>query len=65
LNQIYKPSSINGSESLEILRANIQYFFNAKIDVILREFIENFFHPAIENIKYNLNENVTENQVRL
>lgn len=53
----------NGVDSLDILRENIQYFFNDKVNHLMKDFIETYFEPAIKNIKENTNENITEQQV--
>lgn len=53
----------NGIDSLDILRENIQYFFNDKVNLLMKDFIETYFEPAIKNIKENTNENITEQQV--
>lgn len=59
-----QQSMQNGIESLEILRSNIQSYFNDKIDHVMKEFVNSFFHPAIVNIRNNTNENISEQQVQ-
>lgn len=53
----------NGADSLDILRENIQCFFNGKINTLMKDFVQTFFEPAIKNIKENTSENITEQQV--
>lgn len=60
-----KSSAPNGFDSLEILRRNVQYFFNSEINNFIKDFVEKFFQPAIKNIKENTDETISENQVRL
>lgn len=58
-----KSSLTNGVDSLEILRSNVQYYFNSQVDLFMKSFIDKFFQPAIKNIKENTNEIISENQV--
>lgn len=58
-----KSSLTNGYDSLEILRANVQYYFNIQMETVMKEFVDKFFQPAINNIKENTDETITENQV--
>lgn len=60
-----KSSLTNGFDSLEILRINIQSYFNKQVDVIIKDFIDKYFQPAIENIKNNTDEKIEEQQVLL
>lgn len=60
-----KSSLKNGFDSLEILRTNIQSYFNKQVDVFIKDFIGKFFQPAIENIKENTDEKIEEQQVLL
>lgn len=59
-----QQSMHNGMESLEILRSNIQPYFNDKIDTVMKEFVSSFFQPAIVNIRNNTNEIISEQQVK-
>ncbi|XP_053675235.1 uncharacterized protein LOC128725508 [Anopheles nili] len=43
-------------KSLELLRANIQCYFDKEVDVIVKKFHQTYFVPAIRNIKENLGE---------
>lgn len=54
----------DGGNSLELLRENLQYFFNEKINVVMKDFIKTFFDPAIRNIKENTDETINEQQVK-
>lgn len=54
----------NGEKSLEILSATLQKYFNEKIKDVFKEFNENFFDPAIKNIRENTNETIAEQQAR-
>lgn len=63
LNKRKNAMKANGADSLDILRENIQCFFNGKINTLMKEFVQTFFEPAIKNIKENTNENITEQQV--
>lgn len=56
-------SMSNSADSLELLRENLQYFFNDKIHVLVKDFLQTFFDPAIKNIQENTNETITEQQV--
>lgn len=53
----------DGANSLELLRENLQYFFNEKVAILMKDFMNTFFDPAIRNIKENTNETITEQQV--
>lgn len=53
----------DGANSLELLRENLQYFFNEKVTILMKDFTKTFFDPAIKNIKENTNETITEQQV--
>lgn len=59
-----QQSMHNGMESLEILRSNIQSYFNDKINNVTKEFVNSFFQPAIVNIKNNTNETISEQQMQ-
>ena len=61
----HRSSLKNGFDSLEILRINIQNYFNTQVDVIMKDFVDKFFQPAIENIKENTDEKIEEQQVLL
>lgn len=54
----------NGINSIEILSANLQIYFNERINNLFKEFNELFFDPAIKNIKENTNETITDQQAR-
>lgn len=54
----------DGPNSLELLRENLQYFFNEKVNVLMKDFMKTFFDPAIKNIKENTNETISEQQVK-
>ncbi|XP_053665358.1 deoxynucleotidyltransferase terminal-interacting protein 1 [Anopheles marshallii] len=41
-------------KSLELLRANIQCYFDKEVDAIVKKFHQTYFVPAIRNIKENL-----------
>ncbi|XP_035916874.1 deoxynucleotidyltransferase terminal-interacting protein 1 isoform X1 [Anopheles stephensi] len=41
-------------KSLELLRANIQCYFDKEVDTIVKKFHQTYFVPAIRNIKENL-----------
>uniref|UniRef100_A0A182WBL1 DNTTIP1_dimer domain-containing protein n=1 Tax=Anopheles minimus TaxID=112268 RepID=A0A182WBL1_9DIPT len=43
-------------KSLELLRANIQCYFDKEVDTIVKKFHQTYFVPAIRNIKENLGE---------
>uniref|UniRef100_A0A182IKP5 DNTTIP1_dimer domain-containing protein n=1 Tax=Anopheles atroparvus TaxID=41427 RepID=A0A182IKP5_ANOAO len=43
-------------KSLELLRANIQCYFDKEVDAIVKKFHQTYFVPAIRNIKENLGE---------
>lgn len=58
-----EQSKANGADSLDILRENLQYFFNDKVNSLMKEFMQTFFEPAIKNIKENTNESITDQQV--
>jgi hypothetical protein len=58
-----KSSLPNGMHSLEILRSNVQYYFNRQVDDVMKNFMSNFFQPAITNIKDNTDETISESQV--
>lgn len=60
-----QQSMHNGMESLEILRSNIQCYFNDKISNVVKEFVNTFFDPAIVNIKNNTNESISEQQMQI
>lgn len=53
----------SGVDSLELLRLNLQYYFNEKVNVLMKEFVQSFFEPAIKNIKENTSEIINEQQV--
>lgn len=58
-----EQSKANGADSLDILRENLQYFFNDKVNSLMKDFMQTFFEPAIKNIKENTNESITDQQV--
>lgn len=58
-----KSSLPNGVDSLELLRSNVQYYFNDQVDLFMNSFIEKFFQPAIKNIKENTDETISNDQV--
>ncbi|KAL7052515.1 hypothetical protein ACKWTF_004883 [Chironomus riparius] len=60
----HKSSLKNGFDSLEILRLSIQSYFNKQVDVIMKDFVDKFFQPAIENIKENTDEKIEEQQIK-
>ncbi|XP_041770209.1 uncharacterized protein LOC121592640 [Anopheles merus] len=41
-------------KSLELLRANVQCYFDKEVDAIVKKFHQTYFVPAIRNIKENL-----------
>lgn len=49
--------------SLELLRYNIQTYFNKEIDNIMQKIIQLFILPAIKNIKESSGELVSDEQV--
>ncbi|XP_052074816.1 uncharacterized protein LOC127712425 isoform X2 [Mytilus californianus] len=53
------------AKTLDLLRQNLQKFINKEIDVIVKEYLDKFFKPGIENIKSNNGENsVTDEHVQ-
>ncbi|XP_070501978.1 uncharacterized protein [Chironomus tepperi] len=60
----HKSSLKNGFDSLEVLRMSIQSYFNKQVDVIMKDFVDKFFQPAIENIKENTDEKIEEQQIK-
>jgi hypothetical protein len=53
----------DGASSLDLLRENLQYFFNDKINSLMKDFMQTFFEPAIRNLKENTSEVTSEEQV--
>ncbi|CAD7003445.1 uncharacterized protein LOC101456097 [Ceratitis capitata] len=49
--------------SLELLRISIQKSFNHEIDVIIKQYMETYFKPALKNIKENLGQNIVSEEV--
>jgi deoxynucleotidyltransferase terminal-interacting protein 1 len=47
----------NTAKSLDLMRNLLQKSINKEIDVIIQKYIEEFFRPAIENIRLNNGEN--------
>ncbi|XP_040158357.1 uncharacterized protein LOC120897484 isoform X2 [Anopheles arabiensis] len=41
-------------KSLELLRANVQCYFDKEVDAVVKKFHQTYFVPAIRNIKENL-----------
>ena len=54
----------NGFDSLELLRQNIQYIFDQKIEEVIEDLMEKYFKPAVANIKNNTYETISERQVK-
>ena len=52
-------------QSLELLRFNIQTYFNKEIDIIIQKISQLFILPAIKNIKESSGEHITDEQVRI
>lgn len=47
----------NTAKSLDLLRQILQKSLNAEIEAILRKYVEDYFQPALENIRLNNGEN--------
>ncbi|XP_054733006.1 uncharacterized protein LOC129240950 [Anastrepha obliqua] len=49
--------------SLELLRISIQQSFDHEVDAIIKQYMENYFKPAFQNIKENLGQNVVSEEI--